>query len=86
MRLEEEILSRQAQMEEFMFLGLRKIEGIRIAGFKETFGCEIDSVYGEILQKLQKECLILRDENQIHLTERGIDISNYVLSQFLLDE
>jgi len=81
-----EKLSRSEQMEEFMFLGLRKMKGIETDLFQKTFDCEIESVYGNILQELLSEQLISREDNRIYLTDRGIDISNYVLSRFLLDD
>lgn len=82
---EKEMLSEQEQMEEFMFLGLRKMQGVRTDIFKESFGVEIEEVYGSVLQTLQEEGLLCCEGERIFLTERGIDISNYVLSQFLLD-
>ena len=79
-----ETLDKKAQMEEFMFLGLRKTDGIRADQFLQMFGCEIEEVYGEILRRLAGEKLLSQKNGNIFLTERGIDISNYVLSQFLL--
>ena len=79
-----EPLSRTAQMEEFMFLGLRMIDGFHRQEFLEKFGVEIEGVYGEILNRLQKEELLQKREARIALTKKGIDVSNYVLAQFLL--
>lgn len=78
-----EILSIQDQMEEFMFLGLRKTDGIREAAFAETFGQDIDQVYGDALEKLEKQNLIRRKDGRINLTDRGTDISNYVFCEFI---
>lgn len=75
-------LSRQEQMEEFMFLGLRLTEGIRKRAFLDKFGVPVESVYGEILDRLQDEKLLLIDDS-IRLTPYGFDISNYVMSKFL---
>ena len=41
-------------------------------------------VYGEVLAKLLKNRLIVIEEPYVRLSEFGIDISNYVLSEFLL--
>ena len=49
----------------------------------ETFGVQIDPVYGETIGKLEKERLLIKEKGQIRLTERGVDISNYVMSEFL---
>lgn len=76
-------LSISEQMEEFMFLGLRLTEGIRRDDFKMNFGINIEDVYGAVLNKHEKQGLIIMDE-KIRLTKRGMDVSNYILSDFLL--
>ncbi len=81
-----EVIERMAQMEEFMFLGLRMTEGFLRQEFENEFGAAIDGIYGEILKQLQTEGLLLQNEGRIRLTEQGIDVSNYVLSQFLLEK
>lgn len=78
-----EQLSRKAQMEEFMFLGLRMTEGIHRQDFWDYFRVEIEGIYGDVLRKLQKDGLLQMQEARILLTEKGIDVSNYVLAQFL---
>lgn len=50
---EDEILSQQDAMEEFMFLGLRMTQGISTAEFEEQFGKEIHAVYGGVLKKYE---------------------------------
>lgn len=75
-------LSRQEQMEEFMFLGLRLTEGIKKQAFLDKFGIPIETVYGEILGRLRQEELLLIDDS-VRLTPYGFDISNYVMSKFL---
>ena len=79
-----EKLSIPEQMEEFMFLGLRKMKGISKADFQKYFQIPIDQIYGEQLCKLCQEELLECEEGHIRLTERGIDISNYVMSEFIL--
>lgn len=79
-----ERLSISEQMEEIMFLGLRKMKGISKADFQKCFQIPIDQIYGEQLCKLCQEELLECKEDHIRLTERGIDISNYVMSEFIL--
>ena len=79
-------LSRREQIEEFMFLGLRLMEGIEIKKFKEEFNCSIFNIYGKVIDDLEAKDLIAKNEDRIYLTKLGIDVSNYVLSEFLLDE
>lgn len=74
------------QMEEYMFLGLRMMCGVSMRKFAENFGISIETVYGEVMDKLCAQGLLVREEGYIRLTERGIDISNYVMAQFLFDE
>ena len=70
-------------MSEFMFLGLRKNEGISSSVFKNSFGSTIEDVYGEILKEHIQDGTIKKTDVGYALTERGMDISNYILSDFL---
>lgn len=80
-----QLIERHAQMEEFLFLGLRMTDGITRSAFREAFGTEIEAVYGTVLQNLAEEELVELKAGTIRLTDKGMDISNYVLAQFLLD-
>lgn len=82
---EVEVLSIKAQMEEFMFLGLRMMRGISKAYFEELYGKNFDKVYGKVCEKLEKEGFIICEGDNVRLTERGIDVSNCVLAEFLLE-
>ncbi len=79
-----ERITRKAQIEEFMFLGLRMIEGISREKFERAFGVAIEAVYYEVLLQLQQEELVVKRAGRVYLSEKGQDLSNYVLSQFLL--
>jgi len=78
-------LSMKDKIEEFAFLGLRMQRGISRKEFMERFGTEIEQHYGNIIDKHIKNGLLAADGDRIFLTEQGIDISNYVLADFLLD-
>ena len=52
--------------------------------FAEKFGCELDSVYGGVCERLISEGLLVREGDRYELTSRGIDVSNSVLAEFLL--
>lgn len=71
------------QMEEFMFLGLRLTNGLMEEKFKDTFGVDIDEVYGKTINELVRDGLLIRDDT-IRLTEYGLDVSNYIFAKFLL--
>lgn len=82
----EEIInnSKNDNMEEFMFMGLRKINGIDENEFKNRFSMNINDVYGEILNKYIGEGLLIRESGRIFLSEKGIEISNIIMADFLL--
>ena len=77
--------TQQDKISETMFLGLRLVEGINRAKFKERFGFDIFQKYGEKIQKLKEAKLLKYDNRFIWLTRRGIDISNQIFIEFLAD-
>lgn len=79
-----ETLDKKSEMEEFMFLGLRLMAGISRQQFEKKIQVTLNSVYGEVLRKLKGEQLIEEVAGYVRLTEHGIDVSNYVLAEFLL--
>lgn len=81
---EEQRLSRKDQMEEFMFLGLRLTEGVEEADFEKAFGVTVNAVYGETIERLVGQELLVRTGGRIFLTPRGIDVSNVVFADFFL--
>lgn len=84
-------LSMKEQMEEFMFLGLRMMDGVSEEEFLKTFGSSIDWIYPGIVESFCRKGLLKRERNQgtgehrIFLTRRGIDVSNIVMAEFLLE-
>ena len=72
-------------MEEFMFLGLRVMKGVSKQKFFKRFGITMDEVYGAVLEKFREEELLVIEDDRVALTRKGIDISNYVFAEFLLD-
>lgn len=76
-------LSRKEEMEECMFLGLRKTEGVSKERFAAEFGCSMESVYGEVIKRMCGIGLMEDTGRFVRLTERGIDVSNGVMCEFL---
>ena len=81
-------LSIQDQMEEFMFLGLRKTEGVSASTFERLYGKPLEAVYEEPVERLIREGLLLRYQKEdgsvfFRLSDKGIDVSNYALAMFL---
>ena len=80
---EQEFLSTESQMEEFMYLGLRKTEGISRTAFQDYFQKSLDEIYGTVIEKLNDEKLLECDGDRVRLSHRGMDVSNWVLAEFL---
>lgn len=82
------LLSCREEKEEFVFLGLRMMQGISLSEYQERFQSDFLIQYENVLPKLFEQKLLAQSENRdrIYLTDRGIDLSNAVLAEFLLDE
>ena len=80
-----EELDIKANMEEFMFLGLRLTRGVSRHEFNERFGVDMF----EVIRQTDKENMMLKlmeyNSPYLRLTEKGLDLSNMVMSDFLLD-
>jgi oxygen-independent coproporphyrinogen-3 oxidase len=72
-------------MEETFFVGLRMMEGISTEAFRTAFGRTVSEVYGKLPEKLESEGLVTLRDGRIALTDYGVDVSNYVMAQFLMD-
>lgn len=76
-----------------MFLGLRMADGVSARRFYEEFGESLENIYAAAIDKLVREGLLVRvekgadgrDDTWYRLTDFGIDVSNYALSEFLFD-
>ncbi len=83
-REKEPTLTREDEMAEFMFLGLRMTNGIAKADFCRNFDCTIESVYGKVLEKYEAMDLLREKDGRIFLSRQGIHVSNVIMSEFLL--
>jgi oxygen-independent coproporphyrinogen-3 oxidase len=79
-------LTKENKMEEFMFLGLRRMNGISVKEFYHRFGVNYESVYGTVTKKFIGQDMLIQSGDRIYLSKRGIDVSNSVMCEFLLDE
>lgn len=78
-----EKLDVSAQMEEFMFLGLRMTNGISVTEFETYFNCPISKPYGAVIDKHLKDGTLKQVADRLLLTQKGLDVSNYVMSDFI---
>lgn len=86
MREDYTVLGQKDEMEEFMFLGLRKRAGISREEFKKRFKVNIEDVYGKVISKYEEiDLLEWTDEGKmLRLTDAGIDVSDYIFCDFML--
>ena len=80
-----EQLSARTSLAEFMFLGLRKTEGINLSVAKERFGVDIMAMFGQEIEKyINKEMLSFdQAENTLKLTKLGMKFGNEIFELFL---
>lgn len=78
-----ESISRKEAMSEFMILGLRLIDGVSMEEFEQRFGMKMHEVYGEKLDKLVSEGLLIEVGEQVRLTALGLDLANKVFVEFI---
>ncbi len=76
--------SLEDSMEEFIFMGLRKTEGIALTEFRERFGQDLFQVYGDVPRRFLARGYMVQDEDRLRLTDQGLDISNYIMADFML--
>lgn len=75
--------TQEDKQREFMLLGLRKIEGVKVSDFKNKFIENPIYLYRESLSKLVTQGLIEIDIDNIKLTDRGVDLANLVWEEFV---
>jgi len=83
LHLESTALTREEQMSEFMFMGLRKTKGVSDDIFKERFGISFFEVYKDVIEKHLNNGLLLRENEVIYLSEKGLDLANTVMCDFV---
>jgi oxygen-independent coproporphyrinogen-3 oxidase len=79
---EPQILTRNDAMSEWLFLGLRLLEGVSHDKFRAEFGIGLDSAYPGVIPRLMKAGLLEQDAT-LHLTRRGVEMANVVFRAFL---
>ncbi|HFV3542240.1 TPA: radical SAM family heme chaperone HemW [Streptococcus pneumoniae] len=81
----EDHLSQKEQMEEEMFLGLRKKSGVSMARFEEKFGQSFAGLYGEIVRDLVQQGLMQIEGDHVRMTKRGLFLGDTVAERFILE-
>lgn len=78
-----EYLNMEDEMSEFMYLGLRCMKGVSASQFYKDFGRKLEDRFGEAIRKYVEQGLLVREDDRIYLTKRGIDVSNLVFEGFI---
>ncbi|MFZ2544075.1 MAG: oxygen-independent coproporphyrinogen III oxidase, partial [Lactococcus raffinolactis] len=81
-----EKLTLKEQMEEELFLGLRKKSGVNTEQFSEKFNQDFEAIYGQTVTELIEKQLLEKSGNHIFMTRQGLMLGNDVFETFLLDD
>ncbi|MEB2358387.1 radical SAM family heme chaperone HemW [Bacillus pumilus] len=76
-------VTKAEQIEEELFLGLRKIEGVKSADFQAKYGASPEALFPTVLEELAEKGLIVKDDIGIRLTRKGKLLGNEVFQAFL---
>lgn len=78
-----EILDTEDMMSEYCILGLRTCRGISVKEFEEKFGEDFNLHFGPVIKKYSEMKLLEKNGDRIYFTEKGFDVSNAVLCDFM---
>ena len=81
--LQEEMLTKEKAMGEYLFLGLRMMEGINLKDFEERFGIEIETAYPDAVSDLTQKGLLDISQGHLRLTKQGLLLLNEVSFRFV---
>ena len=81
--VEEDILTKEKAMGEAVFLGLRMMEGINVKDFESRFGINIEEAYSVAIEELMTEDFLIRDNDRLKLTRKGLLFYNDVAIRFI---
>jgi oxygen-independent coproporphyrinogen III oxidase len=76
-------VTKQEKMEEEMFLGLRKANGVSKKKFLEKYDVTVDKVFGERISSLISRGLLQEKSGILSLTRNGFLLGNEVFQEFI---
>lgn len=74
------------EIEEFIFMGLRMLCGVDLKKFNKRFNKDIQSIYDSVIEKNIKDGLLILEKDKMFLTSKGLELANYVMSDFILEK
>ena len=78
-----ESLELRQAMGETIMLGLRLLQGININQFEERFQTPFKSIFGRIITSLKEKELIVVEQDQLRLSEKGLFLADSVTLEFI---
>lgn len=78
-----EVQIQEEQEKEYMLLGLRQLDGVKVSEFKAKFGKNPIFTFRKELEKLVSEGLLEINLDVIRLTRKGLDLANLVWEEFV---
>lgn len=82
-RSEENILSELEKMQEEMFLGLRKLDGVNMEKFEKRYHQKIEEVFD--IDDLLKENILIKNNGYMYINKDNIYTSNDIMIRFVGD-
>jgi oxygen-independent coproporphyrinogen-3 oxidase len=79
-------LSREEELEEAWFLGLRLNQGVELVALRAEFGAEAVGRFEPVIAELVGDGLMERVDGMVRLTMRGQLLSNEVFEKFIGEE
>ena len=76
--------SREDSIEEFLFMGMRLVDGISLSRFRTRFSEDLMDIFGDVIGKHVRDGLLVLEGDSMRFTEKGMDLSNHVLSDMIL--
>lgn len=76
-------LTRKEAMAEFMFLGLRLLEGVDTGDFARQFGLDLEEAFPQAVASLCARGLLTAEGSQVRLTSQGLLLANLVMVEFM---
>lgn len=80
---ETETLTKEQQMIETLFLGLRKRDGIDIPLFNRKYRVNFTVLFGPVLRELERSGHLLLSESHCRLSEKGILFADNIAGRFI---
>lgn len=80
-----EKLTKKDMEEEFFYVGLRMTAGVSLPEFERRFGVSAKDIYPGLMEMFVEEKAAVFQGDRFVLTDYGLDVSNYIMAQFLQD-